>query len=465
MVLAVRAFGLAGHTGRVNALRIPSLLLVLMVGALPGSLLSAWVHVDTTHQTILTLDVVIRCLSAVLTVVALCPLVLGLLRGFDEPIAAPAGPAERISIGVAFALLCLVYFAVPWSLDRFLELMLLAGPLLWLALRCSHQAAATVCAAVAIGIGVACAHGIGRFPALVGLGTWRDGILSAQVFLLLTCTEILLINWIVLKQRALLEDSQRKQVMLAAYGRALDDAEDSARRAAARDLHDGVAQIIAGQSMILGALRRRMRESELHELLDQAIAASREAQSAVRATIEDLSPPEVDRASAQEILSWLREYFSQRYRFTVDWRIPGDQCVDHGQSRLIYKAVRELIYNAYKHAETDSVRVELSADAAGTVVSVFDDGVGFDPHTPAQDGRQRHGLTHLAERLAVVHGQLDIRSSVGHGCTVTLFLPAQKPGARTIHPQSRDATRETISVGRRDSGALNPATESTDAQT
>jgi signal transduction histidine kinase len=232
---------------------------------------------------------------------------------------------------------------------------------------------------------------------------------------------------------------------LAAYGKALDDAEESTRSAAARDLHDGVAQIIAGQSMILGALRRRMRESHLHELLDQAIAASREAQLAVRATIEDLSPPEVDRASPAEILAGLAQHFSQRYRFTVHWRIGGDQIPGNPDPRLLHKAIRELVYNAFKHAQVESVRVELASDAAGTEVSVIDAGVGFDPAKPAQDGRLRHGLTHLAERIAGVHGHLDIKATAGRGCTVTFFLPAQQPANGLAEP-ARLPSGETLSA-------------------
>jgi signal transduction histidine kinase len=443
MALMVRAFRLDEHDSRSMALAAPSLMLVLPLGALPGCLLTTWLHAQASHQPFVILDVAIRSLAASLSVIALCPLVLGFLRGFDEPIRAAAGARERFYIGCAFLGLCVLYFLVPWTLDRFLELMLLAGPLLWVSLRCSQRAVAIVCAAVALGIGFACAHGIGRFPPLIAEGTWRDGILSAQMFLLIVCGESLLINRIVLKQRALLEDSKRKQVMLAAYGKALDEAEDAARRAAASDLHDGVAQIIAGQSMILGALRRRMPETPLCEMVDQAIAASREAQSAVRATIDDLSPPEVDRASPQEILTWLTEFFAQRYRFDVQWRMTGDPA-DSSHSRLVYRAVRELVYNAYKHSQADTVRVALCMDGTGTRLSVSDDGVGFDPKSAALDCRHHHGLSHLAERVSVVSGYLDIDAATGQGCTITVFLPAQQSASLAMRPAWEDSAGHAV---------------------
>jgi signal transduction histidine kinase len=310
-----------------------------------------------------------------------------------------------------------------------MELMLLAGPMLWLSLRCSQRAVAAVCAVVAIVIGVACAHGIGFFPPLASVGTWRDGVVSAQFFLLLVCGEAVLINRIVLKERALLKDAKNKETMLAAYCKALDETEDRTRRGAARDLHDGVSQIIAGQRMILEALRRRMLDPEARNMVDQALAAGKEAQCTVRMTIEDLSPPELDRASMPEILAWLTSFFAQRYGFAVGWRLAGDPAASAGDSRLIYKSLRELIYNAYKHSQVDSVDVTLASDASGTWITVSDEGTGFDPDAPAPDGRLRFGLAHVTERVAAAGGSLNVNSATGQGCHITLHLPVRTPDA------------------------------------
>jgi signal transduction histidine kinase len=429
MVLACRASRLALSDDEPVALMAPLLLFGLPLGALPGNYLTAWAHAVAAGQPLNVLDVAIRCLSATLTVVALCPLVLGLLRGFDQSIRGLAGPKEKAFIGCAFGALCVLYFGIPWHLDRFLELMLLAGPMLWLSLRCSQRAVAVVCAAVAIGIGIACAHGIGFLPPLVSVGTWRDGIMSAQLFLLVICGEAILINRIVLKERALLKDSKRKEAMLAAYCKALDETEDRTRREAARDLHDGVSQIIAGQCMILGALRRRIADPQLCEMVDQAAAASKEAQSTVRTTIEDLSPPELDHASMPELLTWLTSFFAQRYGFGVTWRLAGDPAAATGDSGLIYKTLRELIFNAYKHSQVDVVEVTVTSDSSGTRISVIDEGIGFEPQAPAADGRLRFGLSHVTERIAVAGGWLDIESSVGQGCAITVHLPPASAGA------------------------------------
>ena len=453
MVLALRLSRLAIDADEPGVLVAPLLLFGLPLGALPGCLLTTWAHAVAANQPFMLLDVVIRCLSATLTVVSLSPLVVGLVRGFDEPIRAQAGPKERVFIGCAFSSLCILYFGIPWHLDRFMELMLLAAPMLWLSVRCSQRAVAIVCAVVAIAIGIACAHGIGSFPPLVSLGTWRDGIVSAQLFLLIICGEAVLINRIVLKERALLRDAKNKEAMLAAYCKALDETEDRTRRDAARDLHDGVSQIMAGQSMILDALRRRMGSPNLRNMVDQALAACKEAQSAVRVTIEDLSPPELDRASTPEILAWLTSFFAERYGFGVKWRLAGADPAAGAvacDSGLMYRSLRELIYNAYKHSHVDVVDVIVASDSSGTWISVSDEGIGFEPQAPAPDGRLRFGLAHVTERVAAAGGWLNVNSSAGQGCHVTLHLPVRvvgAPHASVIEsPESPDSARTPASI-------------------
>jgi hypothetical protein len=230
---------------------VPLLVLAVAIGATPGALLDTWIHNRTAHVPIRGIDLAIRNLSPLLTIIAIGPLCLGIVRGFPKPTVAVARRPEMAGIGLAFTGLSALFHFVPWSLDQFLELMLLGGPMLWLALRCSQRAVVAACAAASIAVAAACARGFGQFTPIVSLGAWRDGIVSCQVFLLIGTGGTMLLNRLVLKQRQLLEDSKRKQAMLSAYGKALDETEHTVRQTTAQDLHHGVAQIIAGQSLIL----------------------------------------------------------------------------------------------------------------------------------------------------------------------------------------------------------------------
>jgi signal transduction histidine kinase len=425
MAAALRVLRRANHATQILAPQAPLVVLALVLGSLAGSLLTTYAHAIAARVPIDSLDVGVRVLSSVLSVVTLCPLLLGLLRGFAKP--APPPPTRRweaAALGVTIVGLCLFYLFADWPFDRFLELMLLAVPLLWFALRFSGFSCALACAGLSIAVAVVAAHGFGAFPALVLQGNWQNGVLSTQIFLLIACGEALLINRMVLEQHALLEDAARKQAMLLAYARALDSAEETVRKATAVDLHDGVAQIIAGQGMILSTMRRRMSDaSPMTALLDQALAAAREAQTAVRATIQDLSPPEIERASLQEILSWLTQYFAVRYSFALTTETSGEISLTSEQLRLVYRVLRELIYNACKHSRSETAHIQVRLEVDHVEITVSDAGVGYDRFAPVTDGRTRFGLSNLAERIAVAGGRMTIDSEPGHGCRVAVQLP------------------------------------------
>lgn len=436
--LAVRTLRLEARARNQDLIFIPLLVLAVLIGTMSGSLLDTWIHARAAHAPLRGIDFAIRTLSPLLTIIAISPLFIGILRGFEKPAIAVAQPREMAGIGVAFTALFAFYYLVTWPLDQFLELMLLGAPMLWLALRCSQRVVVTACAAASIAVAAACARGFGHFPPIVSLGAWRDGIVSCQVFLLIGSGGTMLLNHLVLTQRHLLEDSKRKQSMLSAYGKALDETEHSVRQTAAQDLHDGVAQIIAGQGLILEALRRRMPASNpLGEMVDQSLAASREAQSAIRAAIDDLSLPEMENASFGEMLASIAEFFERRYAFEVDWEISGDDSGATDHRSLFYRTVKELLMNAYKHSGEQSARVVLDVTEDAIRFSVSDAGLGFDHQHPPTDGRRRWGLVSLAERIDMAGGRFIVESSRGAGCRVVVVLARSKGDGPEPHPYGR----------------------------
>ena len=90
---------------------------------------------------------------------------------------------------------------------------------------------------------------------------------------------------------------------------------------------------------------------------------------------------------------------------------------------VLYRATRELIINAAKHARVDRADIRVERDAARVVVRVSDAGVGFDPALITIAPGQGLGLISLRERLAFVGGTADIRSIPGDGTVATLTVP------------------------------------------
>lgn len=436
MATASAALRRVPYLHRSYTLVLPVWMIAIGVGAVPGVILTAWLHARVAHEPVLLIDIMGRLLSCVLSITAGVPLLLGLVRGFREPAKALAGRWEASAIVLAFSLLSACLVLIQWPLsDRFAELIFLTLPLFWLALRGSRRAVGTAIAVLATFIALAAARGFGAFSALAHNSDWSDGIVLTQIYLLIACCEALVINHAMLELNGLLEKYDRKQMQLAAYAEALDHADDSARRAAAADLHDGVGQILAGQGLILGAMRRLSADqTPLRDMLEQALAASQEAQTAVRHTIQDLRPPELEGASMSDIMASIVGMFGNRYGFRVQWSVRGDAHPDRLQSQLVYRIVRELIYNAYKHSQSDCASVTVYLGADEIEARVVDHGVGFDASGRAAASGDRFGLVNLAERVRSAGGRLSIDSALGSGCRATFWLPLRQPPSATLSP-------------------------------
>lgn len=114
-------------------------------------------------------------------------------------------------------------------------------------------------------------------------------------------------------------------------------------------------------------------------------------------------------------------------RLSVSYDIDGDVDV-----RLPPLSIQPIAENAVKHGVYENVRggtvtLRIRKEAGGCIITVADDGVGFDPDTLPSDDRSHIGLANVRERIeALCGGTLDVKSSPGQGTTVTIFIPENK---------------------------------------
>lgn len=96
----------------------------------------------------------------------------------------------------------------------------------------------------------------------------------------------------------------------------------------------------------------------------------------------------------------------------------------------VYFCVLEALENVAKYAKAERAKVRLFASDDALTFEVEDDGIGFEPATTSGSG-----LSNMRDRLEALGGELDIRSSVGRGTTVTGIVPSsgQQPAAVSAH--------------------------------
>lgn len=379
-----RCMRLIRTQGRFQLVISPLWIVALFAGSLPGALLGAAAGALAAGLPLTPGHVGLWVFASVLTIVTLGPMLFGLILGFEEPTSTPARSWEVWAVSLLILALFLCFAVVPWpAVDPLLQPMLFCVPLVWLALRFPRRTTNIGVVVVATGIVWFAGYGVGIYRGLTDVADWPHVVIAIDVFLLIGCGGALLVNFMTLQQRALLDELEREHRALRSYALALGVAEETARRKTAADLHDGIGQVLAGQSMTLAAMRSHAGESRLAVLLDEAVEASREAQEGLRVMIQDLSPPALDHASLEETLRWLSDFFRTRFEFSVVWRLTATADLPRERLRLIYRCIRELLMNARKHSQRRSAEVEVEVSAAGVEITVVDEGVGFDTRLPA----------------------------------------------------------------------------------
>jgi signal transduction histidine kinase len=421
-----RAFGLLRREDRYQSVVSPLWIVALLVGVAPGALVGSATRSYVAGVPLAAADIGLWGLAAVLAIVTMGPAMFGALLGFAAPAQAAAKRWEGWVISGAVLALFFLFVLAPWPAKHVLvEPMLFTIPLAWLALRFSPRTTRIAVAVVAAGISVLAGYTTGGDLWPADSSAFPDIVISIDVFLLIGCGGALLVNFMTFKQRALLEELAREHAQLRQYALALDSAEEAARRTTAADLHDGIGQVLAGQSMTLSAMRAHANQPKLAALIEEAVEASREAQEGLRLMIQDLSPPELEHASLEEMLKWLAELFKTRFGFTIEYRVSGVERLNHENLQLVYRCVRELAMNACKHSGRHAASVEVTVSGEWVHVTVTDDGVGFDVERERSASRGRFGLAQLRERVRAGGGTVGLTSAAGGGCRAVVRLPLE----------------------------------------
>jgi signal transduction histidine kinase len=191
----------------------------------------------------------------------------------------------------------------------------------------------------------------------------------------------------------------------------------------ARELHDALNQSLFSLSLTARAASRHLATDpeRTAEELGEIATLSRQAMAELRAVVEGLRTPDVDRDGLLPAIRSLAELMSRVHHIEVDVVADGDPGLEGRVEHEVFRIVQEALTNAVRHARAASVTVSVLNDENLEVV-VDDDGIGFDPEAQSSRGR-RLGLTSMRDRASSLGGRLIITSSPGKGATVRLEVP------------------------------------------
>lgn len=206
-------------------------------------------------------------------------------------------------------------------------------------------------------------------------------------------------------------------------GRAVWRVQEDERRRLARELHDGLGQNLTALKHRLAQLGGGLAPDQdgLRDKLEAAIALCSEALDDTRNLSRLLRPPILDDLGLEPALNWLARSFGEAAGVAVVVEIEPLPALDGELQTLLFRIAQEALNNAGKHAAASSILLRLVERDRQLQLQVIDDGRGFDIEQAAGAGGS--GLGSMRERLRLYGGQLELRSSPGHGTRLRARVP------------------------------------------
>ncbi len=200
------------------------------------------------------------------------------------------------------------------------------------------------------------------------------------------------------------------------------------RQRLARDLHDTLAQGLAGVIMQLQAANARLssgRHEQAHDAVRQAMACARATLTDARGAIDDLRATSVPEQDLPEVIkdNIRRVMSATGIACCCDVELLASLPATLADQAV--RAIMEGVTNVARHARATRLWVSVTHEGTDVAVEVRDDGIGFDPATMAITSGH-YGLLGVRERARAAGGELIIDSAPGAGTLLHLRLPLSR---------------------------------------
>jgi signal transduction histidine kinase len=216
-----------------------------------------------------------------------------------------------------------------------------------------------------------------------------------------------------------IEDARAELKQLSAR---LVEAQENERRSISRELHDEIGQSLSGILVEMANLTTMIRARDLDAVSGKVAEIKKELEDSIKVVRNMallLRPSMLDDLGLIPALEWQARETSKRSGIRV--QVVAEEVSEElpeEHKTCIYRIVQEALHNIMQHAQARTVRIAVRQESNRLLLSIDDDGKGFDPN------RSRGmGLLGMHERVSHLGGALAVDSEPGHGTRLRASLP------------------------------------------
>jgi PAS domain S-box-containing protein len=246
----------------------------------------------------------------------------------------------------------------------------------------------------------------------------------------------------------------RQAEQLRGLSSRLMQTQDEERRRIARELHDGVGQLLAAMSMNFSKVERENTklDPEAAHTLEENITLVKSAAQEIRTISYLLHPPLLDEVGLESALSWFVDGFAERSKIAVSVDlVPGfSEGMPRDLALSLFRIVQECLTNIHRHSGSATAFLGITRSADEIRLEVKDEGKGMPEEIQSKISSGQScgvGLSGMRERVRQFGGRLEVDSDeTGTRITAVLPLPAE------LREAAGDSRNGAGSIARRDTG-------------
>jgi PAS domain S-box-containing protein len=225
-------------------------------------------------------------------------------------------------------------------------------------------------------------------------------------------------------------ERRRAQEALQVYSRRLIEAQEAERQILARELHDEIGQVLTAVRINLQAVQGSCRDADSLPHVHESIVIVDEALGRIRDISLELRPSLLDDLGLASALRWYVDRYGQRTGIVSEVLCSFE---DRGRvprtlETECFRIAQEALTNVARHAHAGHVVVQLEDALDKLLLTIGDDGIGFDSETLLQTASSAStlGLRGMMERALAMNGQIRIDSSPGNGTQIRASFPLKR---------------------------------------